>query len=308
MAVSSTSAGIFHQLYYLYMAIALVVGALVLGWLAYSLIKFRARPGVERPRDAPRAGVLPAERGHPLWSYVMALVIAGIMFGLAFGTISAVHTLEEPPHEGERVMANVTGFQFGWRFTQYGEGGVPIAKVTDWTIPVDTPIVADVQSKDVWHNFAIPDFRIRIDVIPGQVNHIWWEAHETGEVLPVCVQICGVGHALMHTNMHVVTKDEWKAYVADESAKEYAKLEKAGQVVNVTYDGATFATETKTLAEGKPFAYRLTNAGAEATSFVVDGSAGTTAHDHPGLVTIAPGAAAYLFASHADAQLQAVIE
>lgn len=259
MAVTSTSAGIFRELFYLYLVIALLVAGLILGWLGYILVKFRAKPGQERPRDAPKAGVLPSERGHPLWSYVMALVIAGIMFGLAFGTISAVHTLEVPPPDGERVMANVTGFQFGWRFTQYGDGGVPIARVTNWTIPVDTPIVADVQSVDVWHNFALPDLRIRIDAIPGQVNHIWWEVHETGEVLPVCVQLCGVGHAQMRTNMLVVTKDEWRAYVAKESSLEYAKFDKSGQMANVTYDGATFTGDASHVNMTKAFALRVTN-------------------------------------------------
>jgi len=258
VATSSVSGGIFGELYYLYMAIALIVGGLVLGWLGYTLVKFRARPGQPRPRDAPKAGVLPAERGHPIWSYVMAIVIAGIMFGLAFGTISAVHTLEEAPHDVERVEAVVTGFQFGFRLTYPGEGGVPIAKVTDWTIPVETPIVADVVSADVWHNFAIPEFRIRIDVVPGQTNHIWWQAHETGEVYPVCVQLCGTGHALMHTNMKVVSKDEWRAYVAEESAKAYATLEKSGQLVNVTFDGAEFTiAPSEKFNATKAFAIRV---------------------------------------------------
>lgn len=269
--VESTSAGIFRSLYSLYMVIALIVGGLILGWLGYILVKFRARPGMPKPRDAPKAGVLPAERGHPIWSYVMAIVIAAVMFGLAFGTISAVHTLEEPPREGERVDAIVTGFQFGFRLTYAGEGGIPIAKITDWTIPVDTPIVADVVSADVWHNFAIPEFRIRIDVIPGQTNHIWWEAHETGEVRPVCVQICGVGHAQMHTNMIIVTKDEWRAYVANESANGYATLEKNGQLVNVTFDGEAFEIETsEKFNASKPYALRIVSNESVAMSFATD--------------------------------------
>src|SRR5687768_5936959 len=97
------------------MAIALIIGGLVIGWLAYILVKYRARPESARPRDAPRAGILPAERGHPLWSYVMALLIAVIMFGLAFGTISATHDLETPPEGVEWLNVTVTGFQFGWR-------------------------------------------------------------------------------------------------------------------------------------------------------------------------------------------------
>ena len=290
MAAKSVSSQIFGELFYLYMAIALLVGGLVIGWLIYILIKYRARPEMARPRDAPRAGVLPAERGHPLWSYVMAILIAAIMFGLAFGTISATHDLETPPEGVERVDAVVEGFQFGWRLTYAGEGGVPIAKITDWTVPVDTPIVADVVSKDVWHNFALTEYRIRIDVVPGQTNHIWWQARETGTIEPVCVQLCGVGHALMKTTMHIVPKDEWRAYVSEQSTAEYAKLEKAGQLVNVTYDGAAFSATNATVNATKAFAVRIDNQGAGEERFSFGEHTLTLASGQTGLLYAPVGA------------------
>lgn len=292
MAAKSVSSQIFGELFYLYMTIALLIGALVIGWLAYILVKYRARPESVRPRDAPRAGVLPAERGHPLWSYVMALVIAAIMFGLAFGTISATHDLETPPAEGERLNVVVEGFQFGWRLTYAGEGGIPIAKITDWTIPVDTPIVADVVSKDVWHNFALTEYRMRIDVIPGQTNHIWWQAHETGTIEPVCVQLCGVGHALMKTTMHVVSKEDWRAYVANQSEQGYAKL----PIVKVTYDGATFRADNATVNITKPFAVRIDNMGATDERF--------TFGEHE--TVLSPGQSGRLYAPAGATKLEAL--
>lgn len=297
MALPSVSGGIFRSMFTLYMTIALIVGTLVIGWLLTILVKFRARPESAKPRDAPRAGVLPAERGHPIWSYVMALLIAAIMFGLAFGTISATHELEEPPHDGDRLDVVVTGFQFGWQLSYAGEGGIPITKISDWTIPVDTAIVADVKSRDVWHNFALTEFRVRIDVIPGQTNHIWWQAQETGDVQPVCVQLCGVGHALMKTTMHVVTKDEWRTYVATQSSAEYAKLEKAGQLLNVTYDGAAFTTTSNaTLNATKAFAVRIDNQAASAERF--------TFGEHE--LELAPGQTGLLYAPVGSTKLEAL--
>lgn len=270
---TSVSGGIVSSLFYLYLAIAVVVGALVLGWLATILVRFRAKPGQPRPPDAPKAGVLPAERGHPLWSYVMAILIAAIMFGLAFGTISAVHTLETPPAEGDRLDVTVTGFQFGWRLTYAGEGGVPLANITRWTVPVDTAIVAQVKSQDVWHNFALTEFRIRIDAIPGETNHIWWKATQTGEISPVCVQLCGNGHAGMRTTMAIVPQPEFEAYRAQMSAIEYAKLDKAGLLLNATYDGAQLDVEPKAPAPGKAYALRVANAAPQATTFTIAGHA-----------------------------------
>lgn len=271
MAVKSPSAALFGELFYLYLAIAMLVGALVLGWLAYILIKFRAKPDQPRPRDAPKAGVLPAERGHPMWSYIMALLIAAIMFGLAFGTISAVHTLETPPETGDRLDVNVVGFQFGWGLIVEGEGGIPLRENARWVLPVDTAIVADVDSVDVWHNFAIPEFRVRIDAVPGQTNHIWWKAENEGVVKPVCVQLCGTGHALMNASLTIVSKDAYRAHVADWSARQYASLEKGGQVANVTVTSGEWAPETGSMKLDAPHAYRVTNAANEPVTLHVAG-------------------------------------
>jgi len=289
MAARSVSGSIFDQLFYLYMAIAVVVGVLVVGWLVYIMVKYSARPGSPKPRDAPRAGVLPAERGHPLWSYVMALVIAGIMFGLAFGTISAVTTLETPPEGEEWLHLNVIGFQFGWKVEYIGTGGIVVGRINEWTIPVDTAIVANVTSQDVWHNFALNEYRMRIDVIPGQTNHLWWKAQDVGTVEPVCVQICGVGHALMKARMHVVPQDEFTRWLSDESQRDYGRLERANQVLNLTYDGAGFRAENKSIDPTKAFAVRIDNQGAASERFALGQNQVSLASGETGLVAGAAG-------------------
>lgn len=300
MAVSGqlggVSTAIFENLFYLYMAIAVAVGALVLGWLGYILVKYRARPETPRPADAPRAGMLPAERGHPIWSYVMALVIGGIMFGLAFSTISAVHTLETPPEGEEHLNVELVGFQFGWRIVYHGEGGVPIAKINDFTMPVDTAVVANVTSQDVWHNFALPTLRIRIDVVPGQVNHIWWKAHETGEIQPVCVQLCGNGHALMKGTMKFVPQDEFRAFLTNETEKAYASLERSNPSVNVTFDGQRFTPEEREVNLTKAFAIRVINQASASQSFT----------SPAGAITLSPGQSALLYFPENGGELRAV--
>lgn len=292
MAETSVSGEIWHGLFYLYLTIALVVGALVLGWLLYSLWRFRARPGVAPPPDHPKPGHLSRERGHPVWSYVMAIIIAGIMFGLAFGTINAIHELETPPPEGTNLHVNVTGFQFGWRVNYTGTGGINVARANEWTVPVDVPVVANVTSQDVWHNFAIPDFRIRIDAIPGQTNHIWFQAQQTGDYQPVCVQLCGVGHALMKSKMHVVSQADFDKYLAAESQKEYDRFFKAGRnVVNATWDGQSFTVAGAKLDDTRPVAVNLTNNGQETQVFTLG------AYN----ITLNPGATGGLFAQRIDA-------
>ena len=289
---SSVSTTIFNQLFATYMVIAVLVGGLVVGWLFYAMWKFRARPGDPRPRDAPVPGMIPAERGHVMWVYIMAGGIAAIMFGLAFSTISAVDTLEHPPADVPASYHNVTGFQFGWRFNYTGAGGIPFNKVGEFTVPEDTPIVMNVTSQDVWHNFAIPDYRIRVDSVPGVVNLMWFQANDPAETHVACVQICGAGHAIMRANVHVLPKADYEAWLAKESRAEYERLLKAGRAtsVNLTRDGAWTGEETR-LAAGRPAVFNVTNAGdapLEAYLRLAEGARLAT-------ITVAPGANGHLY-------------
>lgn len=289
---SSVSSGIFERLFLTYMGIALVVGGLVIGWLLYSIWRFRERPGDARPRDAPVAGMIPAERGHVLWTYVMAGGIAAIMFGLAFSTISAVHELETPPEGVDAIHMNVTGFQFGWRFNHTGTGGVAFSRVGELTVPAGMPIVMNVTSSDVWHNFAIPDYRIRIDAVPGEVTHIWFQAHEPAETHIACVQLCGSGHAIMRADLHVLAQADYDRWLAEQSASEYARLVGRGAAVNVTYDGAAIEPRNgTTLPPRGPAAFNVTNAGGSPVEALLRESDGSV----PARVTVPAGGSAYLY-------------
>lgn len=297
MAASpSVSTGIFESLFFLYLVIALVVGGLVIGWLFYSLWRYRARPGAARPRDAPVAGVLPAERGRVIWSWSLAAGIAAIMFGLAFTTIDAVNAIEHPPEDRVWNHHNVTGFQFGWRYNYTGAGGIPFSKVNEWTVPVDAVVVMNVTSQDVWHNFAITDFRIRVDAIPGEVNRLWFEAHETGDFGNVCVQLCGSSHAVMRTTMHVVAQAEYDAWLADQSAAEYAKLAgaivkdpKRGALVEARVNAGGVAADATEVVAGRPVMLNVTNEGDAPVTVAVSAAGASNG------LTIAPGAVGRLW-------------
>lgn len=229
----SVSTTLWSNIYYLYMAIALVVGGLVAGWCLYSMWRYRARPGQKRPADAPRAGYITRERGHVLGAYVMAGAIAAIMFGLAFSTIDAINIIEHPPENEPAVHIDVVGFQFGWQFRYYGEytnttsGQVEtfsFTSVNDLRVPVDTVVTANVTSRDVQHVFGIPDYRIQIYASPGNTLPIWWKATETGKVPINCLRNCGVGHndMIKAATLTVLTKEEFATYMASKAPKQQA--------------------------------------------------------------------------------------
>ena len=60
---------------------------------------------------------------------------------------------------------HVTGQQFAWTF-QYKEGGKTFAADTLY-LPAGQSVKFDVESKDVIHDFWVPDFRMKIDAVPG---------------------------------------------------------------------------------------------------------------------------------------------
>ncbi|MEA3201203.1 MAG: cytochrome c oxidase subunit [Thermoplasmata archaeon] len=282
--VASESETRWNGLFYLYMTIALLVGALVIGWTLLSIVRFRARPGAPRPKDAPIPGFLQPERGTVLFSWIIALTIAAIMFGLAFSTIHAVDAIENPPPNEPSIHVDVTGFQFGWKYNYTGEGGIPFQTIGEWTIPINEVVTIDVRSQDVWHNFAFPNGRIRVDAIPGETNHLWYRATTLGDDRNACVQICGAGHATMHSVLHVVPAADFATYLHQNSQDAYTSLSHKS-LVNATWDGAALTIVGH--AAGKASALNLTNTGSQPADFHLQGSTAT--------VTVPAGGSAFLY-------------
>lgn len=205
---AASSTPVYEALFNLYFVVAAAVGVAVTAWIVTALVRFRERPGEDAP-DAPRAGVVAAERGHVVWIYAMTGGIAVILFGLVFGTIDAVNFIEHPPETGDALHVKVTALQFGWIF-DYPEGFQTFGELR---VPVGRVVILDVTSRDVWHNFAVPEYRIRIDAIPGQTNHLWFNATEAGTARILCAELCGVGHAAMKGSIVAVSPGEYAAWV-----------------------------------------------------------------------------------------------
>lgn len=268
----AVSSPLYDSLFSLYMAIGLVVGALVLGWLAVALWRFRAKGGAD-PADAPRPGIVPRERGGAGWIVTMSVAIALVLFALSFGTLGAVDAIEHAPRDENAIPIAVTAFQFGWSF-RYQEG---FETYFDLTVPVDRTILLDVTSQDVMHNFAIPEYRLRVDAIPGRVNHLWFKATETGVVRTVCVELCGTGHATMKGTIVVLGAKEYDAWVAEKSGR--ASAAPVREVKVTAKDGALSAPSGAALA-GVLLRVTVENAGGEHVSFSIGNA--STGHVMPG--------------------------
>ena len=148
------------------------------------------------------------------------------------------------------VRVRAVGFQFGWKFhyagadQKFGFIDRSLAKsqgdhcldpadpngwddfvTTELQIPVDRPVILQVTSTDVIHNFSIIPMRIQQDAIPGKDIPMWFTPIKELETSVVCGQLCGQGHADMVGMMKVVPQKEFNTFLAKQSkaAKEKNK-------------------------------------------------------------------------------------
>jgi cytochrome c oxidase subunit 2 len=104
-------------------------------------------------------------------------------------------------------------------------------------VPINRPVIVDVMSKDVIHDFCIPNMRVAQDAIPGSIIPLWFVPVKLGTYEVVCAQLCGNNHSAMKATLVVDTEADYEKWFNDT-----AKLSGATVV-----DGAPVPTETSSL-------------------------------------------------------------
>jgi len=180
------------------------VAGLVWAVALYSLIGWRYR-GSEPPGE-----LAPPLRGHAgteiVWTVVSSVLC---VFLLIWGLI----ILNAAPPAAEAFQAptriDVTGQQWTWTFSYPSSGNV---QTTDLYLPVDTPILFNVTSKDVVHSFWIVEMGAKIDANPGEITQVRVTPNKIGTFTVRCAELCGLYHAYMQTQVHVLSKGDYAAW------------------------------------------------------------------------------------------------
>lgn len=209
---------------------AMVTGVIVWGLIFYAVVKFRRRSDDEVPRQTRYN--LPLEV-----FYTIAPVLMCVVF--FFHTVRVqdeVIKIEPEPDMTVEVM----GQQWSWTFN-YGvgeqdptatagedENGEPDFAYDDYVyfsgtgrdiptlyLPVDRTIQFNLHSPDVIHDFGVPAFLVKMDVIPGRVNKLQVTPTVEGTYAGKCYELCGVSHSRMLFNVEVVSQAEYDAYLAE---------------------------------------------------------------------------------------------
>ncbi|MHA6692669.1 cytochrome c oxidase subunit II [Devosia sp. A449] len=87
---------------------------------------------------------------------------------------------------------------------------------TELVLPVDRPVRFLLRSIDVLHDFYVPEFRAKMDMIPGSVTYFWVTPTHTGSYEILCAELCGTGHPFMRGVVRVVTDEEYQEWLTEQ--------------------------------------------------------------------------------------------
>ena len=83
-------------------------------------------------------------------------------------------------------------------------------------IPSGKPMHALLRAKDVLHNFTVPQFRVKMDLVPGLVTYVWLTPTVNGTYDILCEELCGVGHYTMRGRITVEDQADFDVWLAQQ--------------------------------------------------------------------------------------------
>ncbi len=83
-------------------------------------------------------------------------------------------------------------------------------------LPIDKPVKINLRSKDVLHNFAVAQFRVKMDLVPGLITYLWFTPTKLGMFEILCEELCGVGHHTMRGKVIVDTQEDFDTWLAEQ--------------------------------------------------------------------------------------------
>jgi cytochrome c oxidase subunit II len=197
-----------------YLPIAIAIAVLVFSIFLFALLRYRRRDeGI--PEQETRLHWLEA-----VWGVLVAAIVA-VLLAITFTTESDVDAIADDPG----LEVDVTGFQWGWRFT-YPKAGVSVLgdnlDPPTLMVPTDTTVRFNVVARDVIHAFWVPELRFKKDLFPERVNEfdlVFDEGAMTGR----CAEFCGLRHSNMLFDVQAVPPDEFDAWLERAARKERAR-------------------------------------------------------------------------------------
>ena len=196
---ASAEADRIQPLFWFVIVICIVVFAVVIAVILYSIVRFRAAP--DDDSDGPPI------HGHTgleiVWTLIPTVLVTAI------GIVSAIVLARNDALGANVLRINVTAQQFAWSFSYPDANGLTSGTLR---LPKDRSVLLTFTSKDVIHSFWVPEFSQKQDTVPGITTRVHITPNRLGTFPVICTELCGLGHSVMRTQAIVMSPaafDKW---------------------------------------------------------------------------------------------------
>jgi cytochrome c oxidase subunit 2 len=216
----------FHELL-LYILVSITV--FVLALLVYVSVRFNEK-----------ANPIPSKTTHnTLLEVAWTVVPIVILVVISVTSLKLLYFMDKT--NNPEMTLKVIGHQWYWQYEYPDHGGFTFDSFMvadneleegqprmltvdeEVVLPINTDIRILVASEDVIHNWAVPSFGIKIDLLPGRINETWVRINSEGIYKGQCSELCGANHGFMPISVRAVSKEAYKLWVK-EAQEEYAKV------------------------------------------------------------------------------------
>jgi cytochrome c oxidase subunit 2 len=216
---ASAQAAVVDQLFSWHVLLIAFLFALVVVFMLYALVVFRRRPGDDSDGEHFEGNT----RLEIFWT------AAPMIFVVIFTYLGIVTLADVTRPQPDELVVGVNGFQWGWSFEYEGDVVSP-----ELVLPVDQPVLLEMNSQDVLHSFWVPEFRVKQDLVPGQVQELRFTPIEEGEYRLRCAELCGLSHYNMLATVRVVPQDEFALWLDTQIAAQNPALVQQPQETEMT--------------------------------------------------------------------------
>ena len=255
---ASPNATTIYNLTVIVFVIAAAVFIVVEGILFLSVIRFSRNQGPGEP-----AQIEGNTKFEIAWTAAPAIVLLIVffvslqaLFPLAntpitrTGKTTGSEALGANVSQAEAIYIRIIGHQWWWEFV-YPDLGITTAN--ELHVPVGSIITADLESIDVIHSFWVPQLAGKTDVIPGRINHTWFQVGQAGNFHGQCAEFCGIQHANMRFEVVAESKEQFQAWVQQQQSAPTPRTGDAAKGEQIFLSGTCIGCHTVggTKAQGK---------------------------------------------------------
>jgi len=191
--------------------------------------------------------------------FAIPTVLVACLFLFGERTLADVQRPEPNP----AVELRIDSFQWQWTFYYLNEGffvtGRTLTKEPVVELPVGAPVHVRLESRDVVHEFFVPDFLFMRNALPGRPNEFSFTPTRIGTFRGQCAEFCGLHHDQMRFVLKVVSQADYVAWV-DQARKAAQNVDcnPSGPLKLVSKDNS-WNTGCLAVAAGSPFSVSVSN-------------------------------------------------